>query len=275
MKCRNLFLFNCLVALFGLGCTELSAQGFINLRLLRTNFGNDATAWSVVSSADYQYSQDADFYDETDALAFVQDSGSVEGIGSGSGKSKHRAICQTPIGAWSLAPRIIAETVIEQSMDTPAFGPRIIAAGAADIETEFRVQENPNFPGQVENAELHSQFIILGAAVENENGPNVYGNAVWSVGVGRSWLSGSYAGGGAWSITGSIANGAVDVPINVVAAGLVIAAWEPISVDDLVTATARTQELLGIESWPTGGPGTSNHQYFVEPSVTFSVRVPN
>jgi hypothetical protein len=272
---RRTSFFYCLFLLFVVPCAELPAQGFINLRLERQP-SSDPLAWSTVNGGFvfgyWQHTDDVE--DELDAIAWVQDSASGPG-GSAHGECKHRAMCLTPVGAWDLAPEILAETYIDQSMSWDGAGAGISAAGAAYVDETFTVQENPNYPGVVDNAELRVLFTIVASAGENETGADISwgngGQTFWAASAGRSSLTGVYVGGGAWHITGSIANGANDVPVDETAAGLVIEAWEPINVNDSVHATAQSNAQFII----SGSPGSANHSYFAEPTVTLTVRVPN
>jgi len=272
---RRISFFYGLALLFVAPYAEVSAQNFINLRLLRNEPAGYPLSWSVVNGGQvFGYWQaSGDIIDEYDAIAWVQDSASGAG-GNANGECKHRAMCLTPIGSWDLAPEILAETYIDQAMSWNGSGALISASGRADVDETFTVQENPDYPGVVDNAELHVLFDISASGGENETGADVSwqeGQTFWTASAGRSFLTGVYVGDGTWHITGSVADGANDVPVDETAAGLVIEGWEPISVNDTVSAAAASGAQFSI----TGGPGSANHAYFAEPTVTLTVRVPN
>lgn len=274
---------------------EAQDPPYINLRLQRTA-GTNVTSSNVLGGNgvynDWGFFDNHWTADDIDAISWI---GTMFDSVLGdqfSSMCKHRAMCLTPVNTWSLAPQLLAESwTINEAIKTStgARGPQAEffdvqqADGGATSTSTFRVDANPNYPGQVQGAELHVRFTIT--AYANEvipalSAPGSVGafGATWSASAGRSNLQGVYVGSGVWQVTGSIANGNNDVPVDIETASLIIDAWEPITVGTSVDASANASvgpwnSPAGIFGTPT--PGVAYQDYFAEPHLILSVRVPN
>lgn len=244
----------CAIAWIAVNVSVVHAQ--INLPLLRTSGFQEADASVAITDSLGVIHGDSDYdLDGLDALAYALSQTDI-----GYGECKSRAIASSPSGVSEFVPYLQGEGLLEISSQAQTNNS---GAGRSFSSAEYLVQNNPNHPGHAPNGTLRAMIIVQ----SNASTDGYITLADWEVAVGRSRLVGEYVGDGLWRITGNVADGDEDIPIDFVGAGIVIEAIEPVSVGDTIAARCSTR-LFGDQV--TDGAFNA----MLLPQVALSVRVP-